>query len=130
MLFYVGLHVPAHAKYVERTEMLFLRRFLFCWWGGCGGIINVDHIDVFWLCNNCKKRINAKDRSVPIVGRGTLHEFVRWGERGFISSWGNFQAEGLVARPSVELRDRDGSRIITKIKHKDFSAVNVPPEKP
>jgi len=99
MLFYVGLHVPAHAKYVERTEMLFLRRFLFCWWGGCGGIINVDHIDVFWLCNTCKKRINAK-------------------------------AEGLVARPSVELRDRDGSRIITKIKHKDFSAVNVPPEKP
>jgi hypothetical protein len=57
---------------------------------------------------------------VPIIGRGTLGEMVEKTEPGFRSTWGDFIAEGIVARPSVELRDRDGVRIITKIKHKDF----------
>lgn len=39
---------------------------------------------------------------------------------GFKSTWGDFQAEGIVARPSVELKNRAGERIITKIKCKDF----------
>jgi len=33
-----------------------------------------------------------------------------------------FQAEGIVARPKVELLSRTGERIITKIKHKDFQS--------
>jgi hypothetical protein len=37
-----------------------------------------------------------------------------------ISRWGEFEAEGLVARPEVELFDRAGHRIITKIKAKDL----------
>ena len=40
--------------------------------------------------------------------------------KGFDSIWGAFKAEGIVARPTVELRTRSGKRIITKIKHKDF----------
>jgi RNA ligase len=57
---------------------------------------------------------------VPVIGRGTLLEMVEWTRRGFKSFWGEFQAEGIVARPAVELKNRNGSRIITKIKHKDF----------
>jgi hypothetical protein len=57
---------------------------------------------------------------VPIVGTGTLTEAVEKVREGFDSlSWGVL-AEGLVMRPDVELFARDGSRIITKIKRKDF----------
>jgi len=38
------------------------------------------------------------------------------------SVWGDFQAEGIVARPGVELFDRAGRRIITKLKCRDFRA--------
>lgn len=57
---------------------------------------------------------------VPIVGNGTLNDMVRLARNGFRSTWGNFEAEGIVARPTVELMTRGGERIITKIKHKDF----------
>ncbi len=33
---------------------------------------------------------------------------------------GDFEAEGIVARPDVELLDRRGKRVITKIKAVDF----------
>lgn len=59
---------------------------------------------------------------VPIIGRGTLPEMVSRTREGFKSTWGDFIAEGIVARPAVELRTRNGERIITKIKHKDFAA--------
>jgi len=58
---------------------------------------------------------------VPIVGRGPLHEMTRFVEAGFNSRWGAFLAEGVVARPEVELCDRRGQRVITKLKMKDFN---------
>ena len=57
---------------------------------------------------------------VPIIGQGTLAEMVEKVKKGFDSAWGNFRAEGIVARPSIELKTRGGQRIITKIKCKDF----------
>lgn len=57
---------------------------------------------------------------VPIIGAGTLPEMVALAKVGIPSRWAQFQAEGIVARPSVELKNRNGSRIITKIKTKDF----------
>ena len=60
-------------------------------------------------------------RVVPIVGKGTLKEATVWTRTGYISAWGDFEAEGLVMKPSVELQTRAGHRIITKIKHKDFA---------
>ena len=57
---------------------------------------------------------------VPIVGEGTLQEAVDLVRTGVKSKWGDFTAEGLVLRPSVELKTRSGERIITKIKHRDF----------
>lgn len=61
---------------------------------------------------------------VPIIGVGTIAEMVRMTQAGFDSVWGAFKAEGIVARPATELRGRDGKRVITKLKHRDF-AVNV-----
>ena len=57
---------------------------------------------------------------VPIIGCGTLKDMVDQVEKGFYSTWGNFIAEGIVARPSIELKTRSGNRIITKLKYKDF----------
>lgn len=57
---------------------------------------------------------------VPIIGKGTLYNMIEMVKKGFNSQWGNFLAEGVVARPEVELITRDQKRIITKIKTKDF----------
>jgi hypothetical protein len=57
---------------------------------------------------------------VPLVGTGTLKDMVRIVQEGFTSAWGDFPAEGLVARPTEGLFDRGGHRIITKLKLKDF----------
>jgi len=47
-------------------------------------------------------------------------EAIEMVRNGFNSQWGNFMAEGIVARPKVELKTRKGERLITKIKHRDF----------
>lgn len=58
---------------------------------------------------------------VPVIGEGTLHDAVRLAKAGIPSSWGNFQAEGIVARPKTELSTRNGHhRLIAKIKCRDF----------
>lgn len=57
---------------------------------------------------------------VPIIGEGTLDEMVEKTRNGFNSIFGNFLAEGIVARPEIELFTRNNKRIITKIKYKDF----------
>lgn len=59
-------------------------------------------------------------RTVPIIGEGTLGDAINKVKQGFNSQWGNFMAEGIVARPATELKSRSGDRIITKIKYKDF----------
>lgn len=56
----------------------------------------------------------------PIVGEGTIDEAIEFVKKGFKSKWGDFLAEGLVIRPKVPMFARNGGRIITKIKHKDF----------
>ena len=58
--------------------------------------------------------------AVPIIGEGTLFDMADKVAAGFQSQWGDFRAEGIVARPRVELKTRNGERIITKLKCKDF----------
>lgn len=58
---------------------------------------------------------------VPIIGEGTLQDGIDLVQKGFNSTWGNFLAEGIVARPATELRTRLGDRLITKIKTCDFN---------
>ena len=58
---------------------------------------------------------------VPVIGEGTLGDLVDFIKAGEMKSqWGDFEAEGVVARPKVELFTRGGQRIITKLKLKDF----------
>ena len=79
----------------------------------CGGL---------WLLPDALAEVAtayALDR-VPVIGSGTLPELRVAVERGFRSKWGEFPAEGIVARPVVQLLARDGERIITKLKTRDF----------
>lgn len=62
---------------------------------------------------------------VPIIGEGTLHDAVAQAKAGIKSTWGDFQAEGIVARPKTELKTRSGHRLIAKIKCRDFVGSNV-----
>lgn len=70
--------------------------------------------DVDGIC----ERLGIK--SVPILGVGALQEGIDLVQSGLISAWGDFEAEGIVARPTLELEGRNGGRIITKIKARDF----------
>ena len=57
---------------------------------------------------------------VPIIGEGTIYDAIAAAKAGIASTWGAFQAEGIVARPKTEMNTRSGHRIITKIKCRDF----------
>lgn len=62
--------------------------------------------------------------TVPIIGYGTLEEAVVYCKEGFkstIATNKDYDAEGLVMRPRLDLFSRNGSRIIAKIKQKDFA---------
>jgi hypothetical protein len=95
-----------------------------------GGVYRPDQsfvlLDVFiggyWLRRKDVEAIAGKLGivHVPMIGCGTLHAMVTFAREGFNSAWGNFLAEGIVARPAIQLFNRSGDRIITKIKYKDF----------
>jgi len=59
---------------------------------------------------------------VPIIGEGTLEEAIELTRIGIPSKISHISQlmEGIVATPKVELMQRNGARIITKIKHRDF----------
>ena len=79
-------------------------------------------IDGWWLKREAVEEIaNLLNIDIiPIKGKGTLYDAVVLTEAGFESNWGQFNAEGIVLKPIIELQNRAGNRIITKIKHKDF----------
>jgi len=81
-----------------------------------------------WINGIWLERHNVKDvanklgiKVVPIVGYGTLDKAIELVKDGFNSEWGDFLAEGIVARPSVEMLTRRKERIITKVKYRDFN---------
>lgn len=82
-----------------------------------------------WLQDEDMREIGAKlgVRCVPIIRYGSLIEIIEEVRTGFLS-WlaPGVPAEGVVARPTVELQNRRGHRVITKVKHADFkTAVKV-----
>jgi len=79
-------------------------------------------IGKFWLQRKDLEKIaiNFDIEIVPIIGSGTLLDMIEMMRKGFTSKWGMFAAEGIVARPAIEFKARNGERIITKIKYKDF----------
>jgi len=89
---------------------------------GCGFILFDVKIDNWWLKRDAVAEIGYKlgIPIVPTIGGGTLAEAVYRAKIGFDSKIGNHAAEGLVMRPVVEMFERNGNRIIAKIKCKDF----------
>jgi len=79
-------------------------------------------IDQWWLRRGDIEDIAQKlgIDVVPIIGEGTLWEAIDKTKNGFNSTFGEFIAEGMVLKPKVDLMMRDGQRVITKIKYKDF----------
>lgn len=57
---------------------------------------------------------------VPIVGKGTIAQAVELVRSNPLSTIGHAPMEGVVARPAIEINDRLGRRVITKIKCRDF----------
>lgn len=79
-------------------------------------------IDGFWLSRPNVEGIaeNLGLRTVPLMMTATLADAEKVVQAGFQSTWGDFQAEGLVGLPQVPLRNRRGDRVITKLKTKDY----------
>lgn len=84
--------------------------------------VKVGH---WWLKRDAIEEIayNFELDIVPVIGAGNIPEMVELVKAGFNSTWGPFLAEGVVARPAVDLITRGGRRIITKLKHKDFHPI-------
>ena len=59
-------------------------------------------------------------KTVPIIGKGPLGDAIQMVKNGFPSTLGDLKAEGLIMKPSTELLNRLGRRIISKLKTKDF----------
>ncbi len=81
-------------------------------------------IDDWWLKREDVEEVASKlgIKVVPLIGFGILEsgiEIVRNGFRSRIAEK-DIMAEGLVMKPKIEMRNRRGHRIITKIKYKDF----------
>ncbi len=57
---------------------------------------------------------------VPIVYRGNLAGAVEFVKSHPMSTIGKAEMEGIVCKPAYELLDRNGSRVIVKIKWEDF----------
>lgn len=90
----------------------------------CDFVLFDIRIGNWWLTRTDVEDIGAKMGLgvVPIIGTGTLRAAIELATRGFPSErWpGVDVAEGLVCRPAVELFDRGGRRVITKMKYRDF----------
>lgn len=88
--------------------------------------VNFILFDVL-INDNWLERENVEDiankldiKAVPIIGGGALNQGINLVKNGFDSLLRQTLPEGLVMRPKVELKDRRGRRIITKLKGKDF----------
>ncbi len=82
-----------------------------------------------WVTRECLISIagQLEIEIVPIIGFGTLSDAVDLARKGFKSEIAHnkdYVAEGLIMKPSIELGNRMGARIITKIKYKDFPREN------
>jgi RNA ligase-like protein len=80
-------------------------------------------VDRWWLSRDSVADVGTKlgFEIVPVLGRGTLDDMVAYARTGFQSTrWSGVTAEGIVARPTVDLFDRAGQRIVAKIKYRDF----------
>lgn len=93
---------------------------------GCSFILFDVRVGDWWL-----KREDVRDvaeklglKTAPTIGQGTLLEAIELCKNGFKSALRETSPEGLILRPEVELFSRNGERIISKLKLKDFKTIN------
>lgn len=82
-------------------------------------------IDGYWLnwdnvMNVCGK---LDFETVKILGEGSLVDASTFAEESHKSFWGDREIEGIVMKPQVEMLDRRGNRIMSKLKKKDFDKI-------
>ncbi|MEO0600051.1 MAG: RNA ligase family protein [Myxococcota bacterium] len=84
-------------------------------------------VDGWWLLPDAVTAVGERLGLdvVPVVGRGSLADAEALVARGLRSTWGDFEAEGVVCRPAVPMFSRAGHRVITKIKAKDLRRLAV-----
>ena len=96
---------------------------------GGGDYRQDNNFILFDVCINNKylSRDNVNDianyfgiESVPIIFHGNLQKGIDFVKTKPNSTIGTAKMEGLVARPKVELCDKNGNRLIVKIKVCDF----------
>jgi hypothetical protein len=80
------------------------------------------HDDFTQLCESLGiPRVPVIRHSVSSSEIWTLDEAVDYVQHGFTSAYGPFPAEGVIAKPTTELRTRMGERVVVKIKTADFA---------
>ena len=79
-------------------------------------------IDNWWLQKKDILDIGTKlgIKVVPVVKKGTLAEAIKFIKSEPKSTFGNFVMEGIVVKTEIGLKARNGKRIITKMKCKDW----------
>lgn len=80
------------------------------------------YIDGFWLKRGALDVVadTFEIKAVPVVGSGTLVEAVEYIKKHPKSKLRESELEGIVCRPKHEMFERNGDRIIVKIKCSDF----------
>lgn len=99
----------------------------------CGADYNPDDcsfilFDVYIVESNLwLERCNIEDIAksfgvdvVPIINVGTLYDAIDYVKTKPKSTIGTADMEGLVCKPELDMLDRQGNRIIVKVKVKDF----------
>lgn len=78
-------------------------------------------IDNFWLSQNSIEVIASmlNLKFSPIICQAHLYEAFNIVSKGLRSNFGGW-SEGVIAKPIIQLNDKHGDRIITKIKYDDF----------
>ena len=81
------------------------------------------NIDGWWVSHESVDSIATElgIQAVPVVFMGVLTQAIGMVRGGFASILGTGQAEGLVLLPAVSIHGRQGNRIITKVKTKDYT---------
>lgn len=103
----IGPGIHGGGKYGKNFDFVLFDVLIDGWW--------LRRKDVF----DVGKKLGLK--VTPVVGKGSLYELIHYIKHyRFNSSCGKAIAEGVVARPMVELKTRGGDRIITKLKYTDF----------
>lgn len=90
---------------------------------GCDFILFDVKVGPWWLLPDAVTDIAVKLNleEVPLVGEFSLTDAIESiRENDIPSAWHHAQLEGLVGKPAVQLFNRMGERIVTKVKVRDF----------